>query len=336
MFSTIWQTIAYRSYRLQQVIALASTYPHSPENSGSKTPTLLPQGSQHNGDRYGDRALQDDDKEQDQRHHQGTSPHARPLIRWRRPWLFLAIGLHGLLFFLPYEPSPESSDELDELAEVMIIEPPIAIIDRPIIPPAPVPASPVTPSPWPSPVPLEPTLAAPVLTAPPPSPDRPTLPPPVPLPIPISEPTPTPVASPTPELPPEPTPTPTPDPLPTPTASLTPPPAPALPYIEGAVSGCNQSDQCWETTTPISQVRPTLLQSLSEQGYEVTDLTDRLLPEASGRRIYQVSQADEEYYLNLISTTMGTVYYKTDAPLSTEEMDAIAGFNAAPVPERQI
>jgi hypothetical protein len=77
-------------------------------------------------------------------------------------------------------------------------------------------------------------------------------------------------------------------------------------------------------------VRPTLLQSISEQGYEVTDLTDRLLPEASGRRIYQILKEDEEYYLNLISTATGTVYYKTGAPLSPQEMDAIAGFNTAP------
>jgi hypothetical protein len=91
--------------------------------------------------------------------------------------------------------------------------------------------------------------------------------------------------------------------------------------------GCDGVDHCWQTRdTRWRSIATTLQASLTNQGYQLRDITEQQLGEITGRRIYEVSRdGDLPYYLNVISTLdQRTVYRMSDAPLNAEEMDAIA------------
>jgi hypothetical protein len=98
-----------------------------------------------------------------------------------------------------------------------------------------------------------------------------------------------------------------------------------FPHLEGAEPACDGRSQCWQI--PDSQWRgiaQTLQDSLVSQGYELNELE---LENDAGRRVYEVIQ-DEEivYYLTLVSTFEGTIYRLTEEPMTTAEIDELAGF----------
>lgn len=250
----------------------------------------------------------------------------QPIDWLKRPWLIVSIGLHSLLLLLPLPASPPES-----------VTETVSLIETPPAPPE-IPASPslqpsVQPQLLPSPTPAVPvnSIPAPVPPSviPSPSPATPTpsiAPTPQISPIPAS-PTPAVVESP----PPSPATSPTPDvavsPSPTPTPELAATPADYLadfPHIASATAGCHNSDECWRSTdTQWRSVAGTLRENLQAQGYTVAEMP---IADDIGRRVYQIEKPGQQtFYLNLISTFEGTLYFITEAPMSAEEINQLTG-----------
>jgi hypothetical protein len=94
--------------------------------------------------------------------------------------------------------------------------------------------------------------------------------------------------------------------------------------VEGAQVGCHSSESCWQTSnTQWRSLATNLRETLQTQGYSLEEVP---LDNDTGRRIYRVSKPDETpYYLNLISTQEGTVYFLTAQPMTPEALNQVAG-----------
>jgi hypothetical protein len=94
--------------------------------------------------------------------------------------------------------------------------------------------------------------------------------------------------------------------------------------VEGAQAGCHASESCWQTAdTQWRSLATSLRQTLQMQGYSLEELP---LDEDTGRRIYRVSKPNEiPYYLNLVSTREGTVYFLTEQPMTAEALNQVSG-----------
>lgn len=246
-------------------------------------------------------------------------------------WFWVSVTLHGLILFLPLWPTSSPPNQDDEIV--------VDEINLTSLPPTDM-------EPSPPPLPPPPTLPVPT-PAPPLAPSLSTLPPPSPVTVP-STPVQSPVVSPSPppmpatpqeeepDLLPEPDPTPTPAPTPVipvptpiptavPTSEVFPEPMANFPHLEGAEPGCDGLEQCWQI--PDSHWRgiaQTLQTSLLRQGYALNELE---LENDTGRRVYEVIQDGEiVYYLTLVSTFEETIYRLTADPMTTAEIDELAGF----------
>jgi len=229
-----------------------------------------------------------------------------------RPALFISLGLHALLFLLPwpggendFDPTTSALENLENEVQVTRTPEPV----RPT-PPSPLPSPSVPPSPAASP------------PSPPPSP--PAVPPPQAV-----QPQPPPVAA-SPPPPPAPSPTPSPElPSPTPVASPSPaaPPAvppPAIPFgdvplVAGAEAGCFGLGTCRQITgVPFRDTGDTLLQQLTAQGYTVKQRSDL---EETGRKVYEIAKDGKRRYLNILSSDINTtVYIVTPAPIQLADL----------------
>jgi hypothetical protein len=254
-----------------------------------------------------------------------------------RPWFWIAFGAHILALHLPILPAAKSSQSVRP-TQPETIKIPLSSIALPKAPdpihsPSAVPRSPevvlaVQPSgtAFELPLPVKSRLPVPVASPlPQPQLTVQAVVSPVPSPVlsPVLSPVPSPVLSPVPAFSPVPSPVSTPMPSPTPAAS--PQPWGNFPQVKGAQSGCHNSSDCWQTSdTQWRSIATNLLQTLKAQGYSVDELP---LDNDTGRRIYLVSKSEENpYYLNLISTSQGTVYFLTERPMAAEAMNQVAGF----------
>lgn len=253
-------------------------------------------------------------------------------VRLLRPWLYLSLGLHGLLALLPLLSSSAPTLEAVETTEaVKIVEIPSLPTPRVAASPVPVPSlKPAIPPGSVQPQPVVPPRLSEAPSKPSNPIDRPT--PRMVLPAPSTSPVPSPIPSIAPSpaansaASPSPTPAATPDPIASPSADPNPTPADpyaTFPHIAGA-NACADREQC--RRSPDTQWRSlsrTLQQDLLSRGYELAEMP---LADDTGRKVYRVSKAGEApYYLNLISSLQGgSVYVLTQEPMTSEEMEQAA------------
>jgi len=239
-----------------------------------------------------------------------------------RPWLWLALALHGVFLLLPMPSDPPPVIEVPEDESVSLT--PLPTTTR-LSQPSPSPQVRASPTPTPSPVVR-------------PSPSPAIAPPPVQQPAAIAPPPSTPAASPNPTPAPPPPPSPDTTASPPPEATLLPPVPPVpdpdvpetawanFPHPEGSTT-CDEVENCW--VSPESRWRSlveSFEQTLQAQGYTLNDVTEQYLSTITGRRIYAVEKDGEtQYFLNVISTLQGTRYINSDEPLSESELDQLAG-----------
>ncbi|HEY9646820.1 MAG TPA: hypothetical protein V6C88_10640 [Chroococcidiopsis sp.] len=238
-------------------------------------------------------------------------------------WLWVSLGLHGLVVFLPWMPSntPPPKPPTEELS-LIELTPTVAP------PPPPLPTTlptVVTPKPTPSP-----PLASPSPVANP----QPSTVPASPSPTPAA--TPTPTASPTPTATPSPTPSPTATPISTPTP--TPPPLPYANFPQApnavqfadAVAGCDRSSECWRTpNTQWRTVAQDLRSTLESENYSLQEIDLGM----TGGRLYEVSKDGQiEYYVAFVSTPNGTVYALTQEQPSCTQLYELAGVSSTSSP----
>ncbi|HEY9734696.1 MAG TPA: hypothetical protein V6D06_00385 [Trichocoleus sp.] len=219
----------------------------------------------------------------------------------------VSIGLHGLLLKLPVKtPAP--------LPETALIVPPESMPVTTLPAPAAAPPEPAAQNPAPAPPENAPAAVAPAAAAP--APNLLAAEPVTSEPVVSDEPiTPDPVAS---------------DPVTSdPTAPLDPPaPYQDFPHLAGATAGCQGSATCWRS--PAASWRSAaneLKAQLESQGYTLDDVTERLLGDDTGARIYTVNRNGETaYYLNLVSVRDGILYTLAAEPITAAAIAAIDRF----------
>ncbi|HEY9764493.1 MAG TPA: hypothetical protein V6D07_18340 [Trichocoleus sp.] len=229
--------------------------------------------------------------------------------------LFLAVslGLHGVLLTLPLASPPEAETELIEPESLAVTVLPAAPVAKPEVTP---PASSSSP-PKVAPAPVQPTQMRPT-PQPAPQPQR----------QPVAE-TPSPKADEQPRKDPEPAP-----PEPTPEAETPPVPYQDFPHLAEATAGCQGLSEglpdCWRS--PASNWRAAsraLREQLEDQGYVLEDITDKIVSEDTGVRIYEAARnGNPEYYLHLISVDGGLLYALAQERFTENEIAAIKGGNA--------
>gem|GEM_PF-1546891 len=100
-----------------------------------------------------------------------------------------------------------------------------------------------------------------------------------------------------------------------------------FPHLEGSVSACPDTGNCWQS--PVSSWRSAttdLRDRLEAQGYTLDNITGEVLSTETGARIYAVSKPGEEtYYLNLVSVRAGILYSMTSEPITLEQVMALQG-----------
>lgn len=241
-----------------------------------------------------------------------------------KPWLLIALGLHGVLLFLPL-PSESPSEPTSTAENIQIVSLPSPTPSTAPTPP-PTPPLAVPPPPTPS---VAPSIRVQARPSAPPAITPTSTPSPTPAPAATNSPQPAPSPSPAPN----PSPSPSPSPTPTPTPSVDPnasttvlstlPNPPDFPHAEGSQPGCGGQAVCWQTdNTQWRSVARTFEQTLEDQGYDVNQLE---LETDTGVRVYAVSKEGEiPYYLNLLSTLDGTVYVLSDKPLTPQELTEMA------------
>lgn len=223
--------------------------------------------------------------------------------------LFLAasLGLHSLLLALPLASPPDAEPEQvePESLEITVLPAPVPVVE-PVTPSA----ATVPPVQVPAQVPIQ---AQPTT--------RPVI-------QPVLQPTPSPAAPPAKaeELPISDSEPPTP---PSPLEEEVPPsPYQDFPHLAEATSGCQGVAECWRS--PASSWRAAagaLREQLETQGYQLENITDQIVSEDTGVRIYAVARnGTPEYYLHLISVAGGVLYTLAQEPLTADAIAAIEKF----------
>ncbi|MBE9100123.1 hypothetical protein [Vacuolonema iberomarrocanum] len=240
-----------------------------------------------------------------------------------RPWLLLALMLHGVVLWLPLLPGDEPLEPEPEPESVSLTPLPLPPAEEAIVlPPSPPPSPPPAPEPPPQAIAPTPQIQ--------PQPQQlviPQNPEPTPSPEPTPMPSPEPAATPSPTTPAA-GPSPSPDPATSPSSEATPTPDTPwtdLPHIEGATAGCGGQDVCWQTDTRRwSTVRETLEADLVAQGYTLRDVTSEsgINPDFAG--VFAVEEGTEiAYYIHFVSGLEGARYIMAEAPLTADELDEL-------------
>ncbi|MEO1144458.1 MAG: hypothetical protein AAFY26_02510 [Cyanobacteria bacterium J06638_22] len=243
-----------------------------------------------------------------------------PVRFFLRPWLLLALMLHGVVLWLPLlsgeePPEPEPEPEAVSLTPLPLPPEEEAIV----LPPSPPPVPPPAPEPSPQAIAPAPQVQ--------PQPQQLVIIPQTPEPSPT--PSPEPAASPSPTEPSVADPSPSPDPAasPSPSPTATPPETPwtDLPHIEGATAGCGGQDVCWQTDTRRwSTVRETLEADLVAQGYTLREVTSEVGVNPDFAGIFAVENDTEvDYYLHFVSSLEGARYIAAEEPMMEEDLDAL-------------
>ncbi|MEO1209909.1 MAG: hypothetical protein AAFX78_10245 [Cyanobacteria bacterium J06638_20] len=243
-----------------------------------------------------------------------------PVRFFLRPWLLLALILHGVVLWLPLLPGeelPELEPEPEAVSLTPLPLPPEE--EASVLPPSPPSAPPPAPEPPPQAIAPAPQVQ--------PQPQQLVIPQ-TPEPSPTPSPEPAASSSPTATDPsPSPDPTASPSPSPSPSPTATPPEIPwtDLPHIEGATAGCGGQDVCWQTDTRRwSTVRETLEADLVAQGYTLREVTSEVGVNPDFAGIFAVENDTEvAYYLHFVSSLEGARYITAEEPLMEEDLNAL-------------
>ena len=226
-------------------------------------------------------------------------------------WVLASLGVHGALLWVPLGERSHPEGEIMTIAPEASTPEPLTVVSLPTLVPAPA-AVPAGPLPAPPP---------PAIAPEPPLPEAGAGIPQAAAAAPTESPTESPAAKdsadPAPAAPPQDIPTPPPP---------EPPPYADFPHPEGAAAGCQGVANCWRSPAGNwSQEAQGLRSQLEAQGYDLDNITDQVLADETGVRIYAVRKnGAPEYYLNFISVAGALVYAMTEHPMTQAEVDAIA------------